>query len=76
MKVTFVGNEVEYLYKAGNDYVRATMNREDAENIVAKGKPKEVDVQGFNVQVGNYFFKNESTSSKITRKSGIYNDIS
>lgn len=56
-KIEFKTDTVEYLYKAGNDWVKETMPKSEAEKIVASGKPKEIKQNGFNVQVGDYYFK-------------------
>ena len=66
MSIKFTGDEVEYLFKAGKDYVRGTMPRSEAEKIADKGKPKRAKRQGFNVRCGDFFFK--TTESDINDK--------
>lgn len=57
MKIEFKTDKVEYLFKAGNDFVRGEMPKADAEKIIAENKPEEASQNGFNVKAGNYYFK-------------------
>lgn len=61
MKIEFNSPSVDYLYKTGEDFVKGTMAKEDAESIVTKGKPENSDVAGYGVKVGNYYFNTTDT---------------
>ena len=68
MKIEFKTDTVEYLYKTGKDFVKQTMPKASAEKIIADGKPEEVEHEGFNIRVGNYYFKAEVKKSKTERE--------
>ena len=44
------------------------MPKASAEKIIADGKPEEVEHEGFNIRVGNYYFKAEVKKSKTERE--------
>lgn len=78
MKVEFTTPTVEYLYKTGEDFVKATMSKEDAEAIIAKGKVEDSKVEGYAVKVGDYYFNTTDTfksNAFKTKKESKKNEI-